>query len=896
MIGPTSILKHAYFDSMNWPEAISELDATYPYLGRLYVSDSSESVRAELPPILRVSTAIAVRMMTKLTDVRRAAIVFPRAGDAARWVAAGAALAAVRADFSAGRPALPPLRLKDRLLVDGRYVVEYAGEDVAQDGTPLLRLRMEGTGTFLSIPACQRMRLQHTSSRRPLSRRPPPRIKPDPLDAILDIDARGNRSLWNSSVLLVSPITRARSWALGRYASLAPSGISGRSTRLVDLFPWGGIARTSGEAELWGPGQVMSAAVCAVASDLFAAEDYLTGGGAGVRIVVLDGAHSFVKDLQLLDEILGADLPALALLDACDIEAMSFLADRDFQFWTWSKSDLASDQLLAPASRRGAASGPFGDLYRTLRNSCNLSIFDVFCPSDDLDEAARLLVDIDRETRLGADQTGALVGSLYGALLALARQVRPVGADGRTTYITRRLDEAEQELRQNRVWLSAEAYSKGQSVLAALRRAESARSPKVDALEVIIRQEMAHCSGLVGVVVGNDAEAGPAIEYWKKRLGTLDNVLIADPSGFDEHSDCDALVVCGWLSARKMRRLVSLYAAPRVHVLVHRFEREWLRTSQARWQREASIARTKDRAGLLGIREDELVTERVDAVDARPVPRAAEAFDISDFELRLRSYRRQALAARAQTGEERIEAQFLDLTGGYYAFLSVNYHVPVVTDHIRQGAGGEIPQKTVTEIKVGDYLLFRESAEGNLIRTLADRGLAASGRKHMRATASLWRKALHQLYERLGANTPTLVRELRRAGCKRTPTTIRGWVHDEDTIGPRSDEDLEIIAAIADDGELGRRLAEVRQAITEVRGAHLQASSFLIRKLLEAAPEQLAEQSGAVLTIELEGIGRAVVVGVEEVAADILLVGQTRANRLLREADDGTDGPSTSLD
>src|SRR5207302_11211668 len=77
----------------------------------------------------------------------------------------------------------------------------------------------------------------------------------------------------------------------------------------------------------------------------------------------------------------------------------------------------------------------------------------------------------------------------------------------------------------------------------------------------------------------------------------------------------------------------------------------------------------------------------------------------------------------------------------------------------------------------------------------------------------------------------------RRAnGCYATVFTIRHWVNSDVTIGPRREEDLAAIANATKNPEFQAKLYEVKAAIREVRGAHLQASSFLINKLLSASP------------------------------------------------------------
>jgi hypothetical protein len=74
------------------------------------------------------------------------------------------------ADSIAGLRSLPPLNRGDLLLGDGRYIVEYVGIETV-NGAEFLKLRLGGeTKACYSIPIRERLRLQHITTRRPLSR------------------------------------------------------------------------------------------------------------------------------------------------------------------------------------------------------------------------------------------------------------------------------------------------------------------------------------------------------------------------------------------------------------------------------------------------------------------------------------------------------------------------------------------------------------------------------------------------------------------------------------------------------------------------------------------------------------------------------------------------------
>src|SRR5262249_43356039 len=151
-------------------------------------------------------------------------------------------------------------------------------------------------------------------------------------------------------------------------------------------------------------------------------------------------------------------------------------------------------------------------------------------------------------------------------------------------------------------------------------------------------------------------------------------------------------------------------------------------------------------------------------------------------------------------------------TDGSHAFLTTGYQCRVVTHLILQPQGNgtskpEVAEKRWTELRPGDYLLFVDGSDSDVIREVADRTLPSGTRQ----TAMLWKDALRhyreqeeltirQLWQRLKKD-PQFTHQLQ---------TVRKWVEDDDLIAPRDahDHELELIARVTSDKELQRRWQE----------------------------------------------------------------------------------------
>ena len=106
----------------------------------------------------------------------------------------------------------------------------------------------------------------------------------------------------------------------------------------------------------------------------------------------------------------------------------------------------------------------------------------------------------------------------------------------------------------------------------------------------------------------------------------------------------------------------------------------------------------------------------------------------------------------------------------------------------------ELPSKDIKQLKVGDYVVFREGTDSDLLRTIADRGLKKAGKGEHRTIAGLWKRVLLQYVNDHPDEIEGALVDLWDAGLQRTEITVRSWLNDDHRIGPQDGKDIEIIA------------------------------------------------------------------------------------------------------
>jgi hypothetical protein len=866
-----------------WKEILSEIDLD-SFTGRLVVSTTNDSTSAKLPPPLRVSSYIAIRTVLLKTSPTRVAIVFPASGDSAKWVSLIASLALMQAEFSKRLSESMPLRKRDRLVYNNSTVVEYEGTR-QMHGEEFLKLNLADSGSFY-IPARQRLLLQHTSAKKNLSKRIS-KQEPDVVDELLGISALGNRSIFTRQVAIVCSAGKLREWERGTLVNSFNPKLITETKHVSELVQCGGVD-SQNEVRIWSPQNLAADPVLLGISDLSSANEFLDIDGAldKLRLIVVDGGRRILADLQEFDELLDTAPATLVVLESPEEREITVLRERGFTFWNWTREEL-SDVVTGRAPTAPTSTDSFSNLRRRWENYGRFVLEEELCHDKWLLESWEVFRELDGTLKAQNSQLGRLVGQFLSTLLLISRLLRPATYasttdDRRETQ--KRLDDIVEELEEQSQWLSAALVEKTRAALEGFREALGSDRPPPKA--AVLEDYLATLAPekKAAVVVDSVESCEPTRKYWKQQ--GITSVTFVTAHELKDEAAYDVVVVCGWLGRATMRNLITSWATPSVRVLATDFERAWLRSARKWWSQRDRIDDSRERTSLLG--------RKITTPPPSPAPAeesASQHNDLSDFELRLHFIRRQDLLERAATnasGEEIIEARLIELSDGYYSFLTEIHHVPVVTEFLSsrdadEGAPKEIKEATVSELHEGDFVLFRESAEGSVIRALADIGLAEAGKSHLRQTAALWRDALHRYREKLNGDTSAVIKRLRQAGCRTTPFTIRYWLNADRTIGPRSDSTIDLIGKITDDSVLTGKTAQVRSAIREVRSAHLQASGFLIKKLLEVVPSHLIDRGNGSFRLEIEGVGAAVVCRIESIDDKYRQLPESRVNRLERE-------------
>ncbi len=859
------------------------LFAQFPLLKRTYVQQrESDSAPEPLPLFLGLFMAVM--------EARPGAplcFILPRRGEIARLAAVAYALhrfAAAQSELtkSYGETHFSPGDLVR--IHPAKHVFRYCGFDSsAPDFIALRPINGTERDRWLVRAATYLPRLERTTLTRPIGRMNTPihDPAPAPLDQLLGTSTFGNQGLFRNELVLLDSSTGFQRFV--DTIDLRPPTIAGTWPSLKAVIPFGEVAsplpsRTSW-LNKWDERNPTGEPLVAVTSSPETLASFCIDAPFRSKLVVVNGI-SRVKDLQSFDDIHQTQRLVL-FADHDDDELIDTLGNRGCRFW-----EITSAELNAGASAN-SSEGMFGKVRILARNKETLTLDALPCENRTLENVSLQLQGL--RGVLDEKEEGPvtkLVARIWRILNDAAAVVRPMRQEDQLAAIGR-LREFEQELSGNRAWIPADAeraLAQSATDLASLiQNTPDFGASKRVALERAVEDCLAASASSV-VLVRSEHQAVEIDETLRRHI-RKGRLRVCTPRALKADAIFDRVICLSWPTGVVMQELARSLTAPRITLLGYAFERRWLSQCADRLERRPlrHCIGPAEKSAFMGSPEPADTPWPFAAPAANETP-VAIAHDIWAFEQRLRAARKGIASAPTQSSET-LSSRYVSFVGTTYAFLTESHGVVVVTELLSPGARTKrrLPEKTVADLKQGDFIVFPESGDRELIQEKADQ-LIGPDAQELRKGARLWKEAL-----RASHLTPAqFLKQARELGRPRHIMTIRNWFADTSQIGPGTGnedltEDLELVALVTDHEPLRTRMQQTIDAIKTLRGAHLSAGVRLRKVLIERLPEAIGriEEEGSV--VDLGELGSAWIVQAESIATTTELRGRGEVNRLLWE-------------
>jgi hypothetical protein len=850
-------------------ELRASVEAKFPLLGSMCLATQSGASPARIPFFVGLIAAVLE------SAEQPCCIVLPDKRGVSLAVSTVVAVARLQAEMPMVLRARASATLQpgDYVLVQpSGLVYEYQGFFNPEH----FRLRVINRNASRSLPVRDIARLEKTSRTTPKGSLNSDLGKPHPtvLSVLAGVPGAVNRSLMSNHVVILGSIKalreQAADWQIATVELDSPL-----SDRLDRAIPLGQVC-DDGRLEFFDCSihSALGEPLIGIASRPEELAACCMTAAPKTKAVIVDDIERLVRNLQAYDSIAERQR-VLVVADEAQHEFLSTLRDRGCAVW-----NLSPDEILLGIGDI-SKSDLFHGILRKAGNMRDLAVTALPCTNEFLDETAVQLCMAERRVRVANDNPSVreLFFTLFGTLMSCA-EFLGIDAHAFATGTDARLDEALKLLKRAQMWLAPDVVNEIQLIVSKLRNAVSSlTSQPLSSKGSKLLEAIAACPsiGSIAVVMRSDRKRDE-LRQWLAARGI--DVPVYGVNAVPMDQDFSELILLTWPSARRFDRLLRQYATQRLQVLAYGFERRWLKEYERAYGRVAAPQiSTMYKRMLLGV-----LTNLAEREDMGHVP-AQESVNnghMSPFDLPSERFLlRRKTALRAEDigePEETCLARYVDFVGPTFAYITEGHELPIVNAFIRGNRTGSaaISTRSVEGLKIGDFVLFRNTGDSDIIRFIAEDQMGAKEYAILRAKAGRWREALLKV-----GSDPVLVwKKLRESGIYRHVATVRNWLCDRQMIAPKNFDDVMLIAEATGDKELIAELPEVQAASEEIKRRHRSAGFRLTELLREALPKEIEVPEDREIHLDL-GFGNVWIVKVEDMEEATTECSRSLVNRLL---------------
>jgi len=687
------------------------------------------------------------------------------------------------------------------------------------------------------------------------------------LDYLFSTDTKTRVSGVEKRVITVMPVVMAHYMAnrLGLYGHA-----------MKDAVPMGHLS-VAERVEPWSNRFGLQEPLLIFVSDADVACAFVEDSPDDYHVVIVDTTGRNANKTASLRRLQQFKIPTLIVSSERAAYGLNLIDDERVGVWEWNDDDFSA--LLWPVQHTKDYAGPLVKYERRLQLRSPLlpEIKKIpFRPGKEAFESARQVQACAR--RRGGEQLAELDDILVLIYRIMSRLLRSAVPVTKYALFVKQIEADFKELnsiRQRSRYLSREeqvAISEAEETLLKLLAELQRDNPKANTLlEMLVAEPSL-------AIICPDARLRPDLEEAYLDLGT--RVLA---SYDDEDGDLKGAIVPGWFRNDRMATLLMPPVTKPLYLVLYDVEHKWYVKFQrdrrkARQARSARCSRSKLFPGVKGWRKPKQEPSKL--TDAGPDSGLQDLEEIQEHSYSI--YRQRVYkAAKSDGSEAEVLAQLVIFEGGLYAFLTELYNANVVTHLIDASIGdpddeADVKQKRITQLKLGDALLFHRGSDRDVIRVAADKILAPG----IRGTSSLWRTAMSNYVTSKKLTSEEFWKRLRDVGCPLKHQTIKIWLENDNMIAPQAyNRDVRLIAIVTGDVTLSKRIEDVIRAIHMARSAHLRVSKQLAKQVLSRAIDILKQEDSQSPLVEIES--NVVVVRVIDIDDQAILVRASLTNRLL---------------
>lgn len=273
-----------------------------------------------------------------------------------------------------------------------------------------------------------------------------------------------------------------------------------------------------------------------------------------------------------------------------------------------------------------------------------------------------------------------------------------------------------------------------------------------------------------------------------------------------------------WLNHEKMHKIIHSYNIRELYLMLYEPEFEWANAYIKKWE-----AQKKSYNDNNHIFKELFNTILEPDYKISEINEKNEIHDV-DIDQVLSSAKIRRFSDYSNSLEEFVNVIPIDLSHEKIFLSAENHKFLVISSTDIQET--KVKNKKIEDLSPGEFIVLRNS-EKDLIREYADRLLSQDNQSDLRNLAESWKTPFRSLIEAYSLNEIYSMYAKKKG--KRHKLSIKNWLSDENMIGPKYIEDLEIINEMCN---LDNDPVQMHKAIQIVDQYHVKAGTEL-SKLLE---------------------------------------------------------------
>ena len=642
-----------------------------------------------------------------------------------------------------------------------------------------------------------------------------------------------------------------------------------------------GQADYEGNVTNIGSGQLGGIPAIVLAADLYAISEMVRKGHP-IQSIIIDAsnANALLSQLPALDELLRLGVPVTCVTDVVNSFDLQPFLDRGFNLWRWDESSITSSLYDAVPLQSD----------KKIKNCAKRKVDHLEADGQEISMAIKLLYSHRKEMQDASAQMTKIFDKLFSQVFAALWETVPID-EVLCNQVRTSLEECSLLLAREKVFLEEKTFEDFFLIISCLKKVYTRGFvlPKCEMIAQLLRTNQHQ---MIALVVPERCDKNRVQAYWQKWC--KDNGLTTVLQTFYPGEYClvpceqfDCTVVVGWLKRAIMRKILYSFNTQFYKVLLYDYEKRWRNYTTAKWK--TALDNTQNRRTI----ESSFTTETLQVSTKRfvqdenkihEIPSEDEFLEI-ELTLRENKYRQYVASGGQKAADETTEAIPVNYVGGFMAFYRTGHKVISASSIIEQDAD-KIEMKLPTELKVGDFVVVRET-DRDLVKEIADVILNRTGKNGLRELSAKWKEAL--IIETLFYSTEEIYEKLQKVGCTRGYQAVRSWITDDDMIAPQSKQDLEHIAAITESGVLKEKLNQIYEAAQAVKAAHVQAGRVLSLQLRKRVASSLKEHEDidsfniwAPIEMQVDDVGLVRILKIIDIGTP-LIVDIADTNRLIEE-------------